>query len=307
MAKRHYRMTVEKTKKYMRQGRGRGEGKYYRPWLTIHDLSSLGNSHRLYSWKLCRIVHLFSDLELALFYILESFLSVLDICEQFPLLPQSEVMRIIKVYSSTWYEHVRWLEGELGILYIPTSDFRVSMRGRTKIHDLIYTVKPASRLTPHQQLKFQIEKKFWKRRGVTVGIVTDEKLRENHQLFENIRFLRPYRSLDNYPENENLDATQRYEIVSRLTQMTLDRTVRLRDVTKACDRQFGVQSGTALMLANHLLANGWWHVDMMEPYNPAGDVRLLSANLAPFEASINQPVGVVSVAKSEGGYERNGA
>jgi hypothetical protein len=292
MARRQYRMTVEKFKRYMKQGRGRGEGKSYRPWLTIHDFSSIGNSHRLYSWKLRRIVHLFSDLELALFYILESFLFVLDIHEQFPLLPPTEVMQIIKRCSSTWYERLSTLENQFGWLYIPTSDFRVSVRGRSGTHHVIYTVKPASRLTPHQQLKFQVEKKFWKKRGLTLEIVTDEKLHENRQLFRNIHFLRPYRSLDNYPENESLDPAERYEIVSRLTQMTLERPVRLRDVTRAVDREFGVQPGTSLMLANHLLANGWWHVDMMEPYNPAGDVRLLSANLLPFRLAMNQSVNI---------------
>jgi hypothetical protein len=294
MAKRKYRMTIQKYKRYLKQGRGRGQGKSYRAWLTIHDFSSRGNSHRLFSWKTQRIIHLFSDLELALFYLLEINQAVWDICEQFPLLPPAEIMRIVRECSSAWYERLGKLESEHNFIYVPTSDFRVSVHGRTGKHDLVFTVKPAAHLTPHQQLKFEVEKRYWHKRGVTVGIVTDEKLRENDQLFRNIRFLRPFRSLDNYPLNQCLDPTQRHEIMEELTNRLLGRKARLRDVARMCDDDFAVQSGTALLLANHLVANGWWHMDMTKPYNPAGDTHLLSANLSSFALTPNQTIDPAS-------------
>ena len=40
-------------------------------WLTVRDLSSLGRSHRVYGHKTKRTHHLLSDLELAIFLILE--------------------------------------------------------------------------------------------------------------------------------------------------------------------------------------------------------------------------------------------
>lgn len=51
--------TEEKIKKLIRQGRGKGEGKDYLPWLQVGDFSSKGRSHRVYGIKTDRIHHFF--------------------------------------------------------------------------------------------------------------------------------------------------------------------------------------------------------------------------------------------------------
>ena len=53
--------------------------------VTVRDLSSLGRSHQVYSHKTKRTHHLLSDLELAIFLILEWNLLIQGIREQFPL------------------------------------------------------------------------------------------------------------------------------------------------------------------------------------------------------------------------------
>ena len=44
MAKRRFEMTENKIARFVREGRGTGDGIDYKPWLTVHDLSSLGRS-----------------------------------------------------------------------------------------------------------------------------------------------------------------------------------------------------------------------------------------------------------------------
>ena len=46
-------------------------GKDYKPWLTVRDVPSLGRSHRIFGHKSQRTHHLLSDLELAVFLLLE--------------------------------------------------------------------------------------------------------------------------------------------------------------------------------------------------------------------------------------------
>lgn len=64
-------LSVQQQQKWIKDGRGDGELSSYKPWLTVRDLSSLGRSHRVYGHKTKRTHHLLSDLELAIFLILE--------------------------------------------------------------------------------------------------------------------------------------------------------------------------------------------------------------------------------------------
>lgn len=71
--------------KWVKQGRGKGSGKDYQPWLTVRDLPSAGRSHRIWGFQTQRTHHLLSDLELAAFFLFDWNPSVTDIREQYPL------------------------------------------------------------------------------------------------------------------------------------------------------------------------------------------------------------------------------
>lgn len=74
-----------RAKKWIKEGRGKGSGRDYRPWLTVRDLPSQGRSHRVMGHLTQRTHHFLSDLELATFFLLEWNSTVSDIREQFPL------------------------------------------------------------------------------------------------------------------------------------------------------------------------------------------------------------------------------
>jgi len=57
----------KRVQKWIKEGRGSGNGKDYHPWLTVRDLSSRGRSHRVMGHLTQRTHHLFSDMELAAF------------------------------------------------------------------------------------------------------------------------------------------------------------------------------------------------------------------------------------------------
>lgn len=44
MAKRKRGFTDSKYEKWLKEGRGQGEKDTYKPWLTIQDVSSMGNA-----------------------------------------------------------------------------------------------------------------------------------------------------------------------------------------------------------------------------------------------------------------------
>lgn len=85
MSARKRKWTQATIDRYIKEGRGQGEGKDYKPWITVRDVSSRGRSSRPPSWKTNREHHLLSDNEKRLFYLFEWSESITDIREQFPL------------------------------------------------------------------------------------------------------------------------------------------------------------------------------------------------------------------------------
>lgn len=67
----------------IKEGRGRGVGDQYSPWLYVQEFSSRGTQTRIHGVKLRRTVHTFSYLERAMFLIAEFQPMFLDYQEQF--------------------------------------------------------------------------------------------------------------------------------------------------------------------------------------------------------------------------------
>ena len=83
----------KRIEKLQKEGRGRGCGSEYKPWLEITEISSSGVSHRPFSSKTQRTHHLLSNVELGFFLMLDWASDVLDIREQFPL-PRSVTRQV---------------------------------------------------------------------------------------------------------------------------------------------------------------------------------------------------------------------
>lgn len=88
------RKRITQIEKWIKEGRGSGVGIDYKPWLKIQDVSSLGRSTRLKGIKTNRQHEFLSDLERNYFYLTEYSDEVIDIREQFPLLPLEETIVI---------------------------------------------------------------------------------------------------------------------------------------------------------------------------------------------------------------------
>lgn len=72
----------------LRNGRGLGEGETYLPFIRVSDFGSKGRSTKLPGALIARPHHLLSDVETSFHPFLEYDDSVIDIREQFPLLPR---------------------------------------------------------------------------------------------------------------------------------------------------------------------------------------------------------------------------
>lgn len=82
-------------------GRGLGTGADYKPFIQTHDnkVASEGWLTRHLGWKTQRIHHTLSDHEKKYLYYLEWLSEVVDIREQFPLLPLSKTEEIAQFHT----------------------------------------------------------------------------------------------------------------------------------------------------------------------------------------------------------------
>jgi len=199
MAKRK-RITTQKTiENLIKEGRGEGTGQGYKPWIKIQDVPSLGRATRLKGIKTNRQHEFLSDLERNYFYILEYSDIVIDIREQFPLLPLEETVLIAK---------------ELGIKHstdpksnesiVMTTDFLVTINIDGKDVDIARTIKFKDDLNNKRVLeKFEVERRYWEKQGIDWGIVTEEEIIKD--LAQNISYIHTYYNIDELDSFSNME------------------------------------------------------------------------------------------------------
>ncbi|KZL93246.1 heteromeric transposase endonuclease subunit TnsA [Clostridium magnum] len=186
-------MKQRKSDKYrIIEDRGVGRGIHYKPFIKVHEVSSEGLSSRVLGWKVNRIYHLLSNLERDYLFNTQWEDSVIDIREQYPLLPKEETILIAKEYGLRHPLINKPDKDEI----VMTSDFVITINDGKMIRDIVRTIKPSSKITKRVKEKFKIEEMFWKRKNIDWGVVTEKEI--DHIKARNIRFLYQYYFWDRY-------------------------------------------------------------------------------------------------------------
>lgn len=263
MAKRRYSFDEDKLARFLKEGRGQGIGKDYRPWLTVQDVSSLGRSSRIHSRKTDREHHLLSDIETALFLLLDWSDSVTDIHEQFPL--DRDATQCIA--ADMGVRHPADTQSRTDI--VMTTDFVVNVRAGDTITLAARSVKPASELDKVRTLeKQEIERRYWHAKGVDWGLVTDLDLPA--QRIKNLRWLHEMQSLQHMmapnPDYWDDRCSRFLACLPQATGMSTKQFVRLLESTQ------GFAIGEALTVIRHLAANKRIAIDLDAKFDMQGQV-----------------------------------
>lgn len=259
MAKRRRETTEKIIRKRLKEGRGQGRGAEYKPWLYVQDVPSQGLAHRIKGWKTGRVHHLLSKLELAYFYVLEWSSLVVDIREQYPLLPLEETLALA---DQCGVRHPTDPKSQEPI--VMTTDFLITLPGEGRPVEQARTVKPAQALLGQRtQEKLEIERRFWERRQVDWGVVTEREIPQ--VLADNIELLHAYHDLS---DRLDISDIQLQDTATVLTKAVMNSDVPLREITARCDRRLGFEPGVSLTVAYHLLATRQWQIDLNQPLDP---------------------------------------
>tara|TARA_B100000678_G_scaffold287941_1_gene295433 strand:- start:1640 stop:2521 length:882 start_codon:yes stop_codon:yes gene_type:complete len=162
MARKRVLNSLESYKRSLKNGYGLGGGADYKPWVRVQDVNSHGASAKVWGVKTRREHHLLSEIETSFFYQAEFCDSVVDIREQFPLLPLN--------LSESIASHLGVVHPKVPRTKVPnvmTTDFLLTrMVGGEKVYEAI-SVKPFDMLRNNRTCeKLDLEKCWWDALGV---------------------------------------------------------------------------------------------------------------------------------------------
>lgn len=256
MAKRNKKLDYEKM---IKEGLGLGKGKEYKPWLKIQDFPSKGRVTRVKGIKTERQHELFSDLERNYFYYLDFSDNVIDIREQYPLLPIEETILISKELG---IEHPKDPKTKEDI--VMTTDFLIDIQEQDgSVISKARTLKYKKDLLDKRVLeKFEVERQYFERQGIDWGIVTEEEVDKSVSNF--IADLYTYKNLNEIEsfvefDLETLEDMKLY-FISQCT--TYEGT--LRSLCRNFDKNVNMCIGSGIAMFKHLLINKLIKINVFE-------------------------------------------
>ncbi|TYS59360.1 heteromeric transposase endonuclease subunit TnsA [Sutcliffiella horikoshii] len=261
MAKRSRKTSAKTIERRIKEGRGRGCFSDYKPWLTIYDVPSHGVVTRIRGWKTRRLHHLFSEnYELAHFYQMEWSQNVIDIREQYPLLPLEKTLFIAEKLG---IKHPRDPKTQHPI--VMTTDMLLTVKDNDDCRFIAHTIKPISKINKRVIEKFQIEKEYFKDLGIDWALITENEI--NYDLVKNVEWIHSARYIDDL--NDPITYELIVKVQPRLYLELLKGEKPLAKVTLDMDIKLDLPKGTCIQIVRYLIANRYWEVDITKRILPA--------------------------------------
>lgn len=175
------RPTIQTVLRWIRAGFGQGTGSSFKPFMYVRDVPSEGTSSMVQSRVTGRTHHYLSWVEFSVHLLAEYCRSIVDIREQYALLP---------------WEETQDLAAKLGIKHpvIPqtetpsviTTDLLLSFKKPDGIRLIAVSAKLEKDLNARTLEKLLLERAYWNRRGITWVLATDRNIPSI--LASNLRF-----------------------------------------------------------------------------------------------------------------------
>jgi hypothetical protein len=248
------RANLTAVSRHISEGRGAGWGPSYRPWLTIRDTGQLGVAGRRRDRWGYRECHVLSVGELRVLRVLEFDPRVVQIREQFPLLPIEATQQIA---AELGYKHPKFA----GTPIVMTTDFlvdRVDESGRSE-HVAIAVKQESAKEDLRVMEKLLIEERYWLSRNPPVPweLWTEKDL--NPEFNANLWALDPYRD----PQSFRPADPKRDSLLQTLHAFLLENfELPLVATCAAFDALVGWKRGESLAAVRFAIAQRRWHVDL---------------------------------------------
>ncbi len=267
MAKRKRTHNIEKM---IKEGYGTGIGSEYKPWIKIQDVPSLGRVTRVKGMKTNRQHELLSDMERNYFYILEYSDDVIDIREQYPLLPIEDT---IAIANELGIKHPS--NPETGEYIVMTTDFLITLSPKEGIKEVARTIKSKDDLLNERIIeKFEIERVFWEKRDIDWGIVTEEEI--DKTIAHNISFIQGYRDIRNVDSFSEMKIIEVKDFIYEFLKRIVDDQRSMRTICLAFDNDMNLEKGSGLSIFKYLIINKIIEIDISKKIDVNKNIPILS-------------------------------
>lgn len=265
MARRRKLEKLADFKRALKQNYGLGEGATYTPWIRVQDVKSHGHSGKIEGIKSGRTHHTLSEHESCFFYLAEFSDSVIDIREQFPLLPLS---LSLKISQSIGIEHPKHPTTKDPI--IMTTDFLLTCSDGQRVWYEAVCVKPREKLSDKRTAeKLDIERVWWELLGVPFHIFYLSEL--NQIKSKNIQWITDVKRKKCPSTPDDFRG-----MAKRL--LTIG-TMQLNDICEMFSQEIGISQDDALMLLKSLLADKEVTVDLSRPIVLSGMIEIMEIKI----------------------------
>lgn len=259
MAKRSNDWDSNKLNRWIKEGRGQGEGKEYKPWLTVQDFPSMGRVTRVFGWTTQRIHHFFSDTQLKYFYLLDWEERVIDIREHYPLIDLEVVLK-----DTSDLRLGKFIDRKTKEPYILTTTFLITLLNFDgKKSFAARSIKYASELSKKSTIeKLEIERRYWKVQGIDWGIVTNKDI--NDVRAKNIEWVH---SVMNSDDCNGLTKAEFDDLFDGILYRFIDNKQSVKNIIAGFEKDYSLDVGTGLLLFKRLVAEKRIVLDMDTPIN----------------------------------------
>lgn len=238
-------------KKRLEEGRGQGNGSEYIPWIKVYDfLGSRGIKVRVFGWLTGRTHHFLSKLEYYWFLYFSFLPGVVDIKEQYPLLPVSETVEIAERLG---IKHPYDKKGKFPI--VMTTDLLISQDDWRK--PVAYTIKPQELINKKAYDLFRIEKEYFRNRAIERRVCTEIS---NMTYIRNLRMLYADQRLEDL--SEPLASVQLETLKADIFERVLRQEDAATQIAKQLDKIYQLYPGDSMRVIRHMIASQELPVDI---------------------------------------------
>lgn len=209
--------------------RGKGAGSKYEPFIKVHEISSRGESFRIFGRHSSRPHHLLSRLELSAFLVFDCYHLTIDIKEQYPI----PMVDSLSICQRLGIKHPQ-IGGKLKVV---TTDLVIEMKNKLGV---AIAVKYADDLDEQRTVeKLQIEKCFWEQQGYEWKLFTEQEI--TPAIKENLEWLHAanQNSNDLYKDLSTFEIQQVFERLEE-SKKSLSATCSLLDDSYSCEPGFHI-------------------------------------------------------------------
>jgi len=244
----------------IRQGFGQGSGTDYKPWLRVNDVKSKGLSTKIKGITSHRTHQFVSSIETQFFYFADHEPGVIDIREQFPLLPLNLSIRIA---SELGIKHPR-VPGT-SVENVMTTDFLLTVLTSSGERYLAVSAKPRDKLCDKRTMeKQEIERQWWSILGVPFRVFCGD---DNTSI--------QARNLADISAPCRRGYSLKPQLVDRASKVITTGIFRLDQCIDRLKKQCGITTNQARNLLLSLIHAGYLVVPLESPIIENGVVKIV--------------------------------